>query len=214
MRISPGALAEARITDGTNFAAILAAAATQDETLVQYLATLTAMYAFNGTEMARLRSVIPADTLANSITSLVMHSRASRFNGATWDRERNNEEITVLASAARTATIASDDQANFNNVGLFLFLDVTAASGTSPTIQPAIQMKDPVSDTYLMTHNTAQETGVTFVISIDYPGASETSAVANVNPQAYPIGRTWRVNTVIGGTTPNFTFSLGASMVG
>lgn len=61
MRITPGAVGEARITDGTNFAAVVAATATLEETDVQYLTVANAMYAFRTTELRRLTARVPAD---------------------------------------------------------------------------------------------------------------------------------------------------------
>lgn len=52
------------------------------------------------------------------------------YNGATWDRQRGNSEGTLLASAARTASLDSPLQTNHNAKGVLVTLKVTAASGT------------------------------------------------------------------------------------
>jgi hypothetical protein len=46
-----------------------------------------------------------------------------------WSRYRNNHEVTVLASAARTASVNSSDQTNFNARGVVVVVDITAGGG-------------------------------------------------------------------------------------
>ena len=70
------------------------------------------------------------------------------FNGVTWDRQRNNEELIMFASAARTATANSPDTTNFNNnSGLLLFVNVSALAAT-PSVVPQLEYKDSISGVY------------------------------------------------------------------
>src|SRR5690348_209638 len=67
-----------------------------------------------------------ADGTALPTTPLV-GSAVQHYNGSTLDLARANTNITVLASAARTATLQSSDITNYNGRGLHLVIDVTAA---------------------------------------------------------------------------------------
>jgi hypothetical protein len=108
-----------------------------------------------------------------------------------------SSEVTVLASVART--VSGDTSATPVDVGKYkeavAFLDVTASSGTSPTLDVKLQTQDPVSlkwfDVAELTF--AQKTGV----------ASEMKTKANL------LGNKLRCVYTLGGTTPSFTFSVG-----
>ncbi len=69
------------------------------------------------------------------------------YNDTTWDRERNNTEGTLLASAAYTTTTSSADTINYNSSALALFVDVTSISA-SPSVTAQLDWKDPVSGDY------------------------------------------------------------------
>lgn len=100
-------------------------------------------------------SFTPTDNSANILSrprssaagSQMLASGRFDFNGLTWDLGRNNEEITVLASAARTATTPSATLTNFNGSGAIIFVNVTSITA-SPTITVNVQMRDPVSGTF------------------------------------------------------------------
>jgi hypothetical protein len=69
------------------------------------------------------------------------------FNGSSWDRERGNVNVTLLANAARTAA-ATADVVLYNHRGIVIFIDVTARAGTT-TLTPKVSVKDPVSGVYI-----------------------------------------------------------------
>lgn len=103
-----------------------------------------------------------------------------------------NSTITLLASAARTATASATGVAGFaaaNN--LVIQLEVTAASGTLPTLDLVVQ--DTVDGTNWNTVTTfTQATGTTREVKrIDTPFTDSL-----------------RVTYVIAGATPSFTFSV------
>lgn len=117
--------------------------------------------------------------------------------------------VTVFASAARTATTtnSSDQDNDPQQKGVRLFLDITAVSGTSPTLDVKLQVKDPVSAKYedMAGAAFAQKTGTGQDIITIYPGIAETAdeSVSDI------LGSTWRIVATIGGTaTPTFTYSL------
>jgi hypothetical protein len=60
-----------------------------------------------------------------------------------------HSQITLEGgAAAKTATFNTPDLVNYDGRGIELTLDITAASGTTPTLDVKIQGKDEVSDTY------------------------------------------------------------------
>ncbi|MEE8115347.1 MAG: hypothetical protein V3T23_13465 [Nitrososphaerales archaeon] len=95
----------------------------------------------------------PADGVSNTALSQNMFSRNYKFDGAgfTWDRERNNHEVTLLDAANRTASTNSPDQTNHNQHGAFIHLDVATDPGNSETLQLKIQFKEEsISNNYVV----------------------------------------------------------------
>lgn len=140
----------------------------------------------------------------NTWIGLSVNANGILFNGTTWDRERANEELTVLASAARTATTASGTQTNYNGRGVNVFVDVTAIT-TAPSITVAIQGLDPVSGKWITLLTSAAITTVSTTHLRIYPGVA---AAANTKAdEALP--RRWRVN-VTHANADSITYSVGA----
>lgn len=103
---------------------------------------------------------------------------------------RGGDVLTAIASAARTASGNSGalDATAFSVISLLL--DVTAASGTTPTLNVTVEESDD-GTTWRTVGTFAQKTAVSnerksFAIAADY----------------------YRVSYVIAGTTPSFTFSV------
>lgn len=124
------------------------------------------------------------------------------------------EIVTVFASAARTATTtnSSDIDNDPQEKGVKLFLDITAVSGTNPTLDIKLQSKDPVSAKYedMAGAAFAEKTATGQGILTIYPGVAET---ANVSVSDI-LGSTWRIVATIGGTdTPTFTYSLSGDYI-
>jgi hypothetical protein len=116
-------------------------------------------------------------------------------------------ELSVLASAARTADQTQADQTNQGARGILVFLDVTD-NASSGSITLEIDGKDPASGKYyaLLTGTAVTSTGT--VVYRVFPGAA-VSANASAN-DALP--RTWRVKV----TTNNanaITYSVGAVLL-
>jgi hypothetical protein len=118
---------------------------------------------------------------------------------------------TVFESALREATVESDDQLNPGARGAVLFLDITAEDGTSPTLDVKLQAKDPLTGKYvdIVGAAFAQKNDVGVDTLVVYPGiAGEANRrVSDVLPS------TWRAVATIGGTSPEFTFSLSAAYI-
>jgi len=138
------------------------------------------------------------------------------FNGTNWDRWRNNTEVTVLPSATRTAGGVSPDQTNFNARGVVIYLNITAVSGTFAAgegLNIHIDFKDPVSGEYpQVTPDIGPYTTTGLRCIVVYPGATDVRGYFPTENDV-PLPRTWRVHYGITGTTPSFTFSVGASYV-
>jgi len=153
-----------------------------------------------------------ADALANPTVTKI-DTTGLLFNGTSWDRYRNNIIVTAEASSAKTATGNGTTQTNFNHAGVFLWVNVTAVSGTTPTLTVRLQWSPDGGTTWvdLDTTNaqTASITGVTTAVLRVYPGLA-TTANASLNSV---LPRTWRLAWTIGGTTPSFTFAVQANYV-
>lgn len=118
------------------------------------------------------------------------------------------DQTTIFASASRTASANSDDFSHIGFKGVRLFLDVSAVTGTTPTLDVKIQAKDKLSGNYVDLTGAAfaQKTATGTDYLTIYPGIAETAneTVSDLVPNA------WRAVATIGGTTPDFTFSLSA----
>lgn len=118
------------------------------------------------------------------------------------------KRLNVLASTARGTgtfndTIDNDD----DHLGMALFLDITAASGTTPTLDIKVQYLDPLTGNAfdLLAGAFVQKTTTGSDHLVIYPGiAVDANRVNQVLPGDI------RINSVIGGTTPSFTYSLTA----
>ena len=181
--------------DGTNWDRIKIDSATGD--------LITKLDGGSGTATTRQGN---ADAQTANDVGLLSNARGYGFNGSTWDRWYNNQNLTLLASAARTATVASPDQTNFNGCGVHVILDVTAAGTGSITL--TIQGKDPVSNKYYdILAGVAVTTNSTNVYKV-YPGLPAT---ANVSANDL-LPRTWRVN-VTHNNANSITYSVGAAVI-
>lgn len=124
-------------------------------------------------------------------------------------------ELTLLASAARTATTVTPDQTlqdeTINVRGILVIVDVTAIAAT-PAITLSLQGKDPVSGTYInLLTAAAALTAVGTAVYLLYPGAGAAGAgVAQV--AGFPLPSTWRVS-VAHGDADSITYSVGALLL-
>ena len=110
---------------------------------------------------------------------------------------RKSSQKIPIASAARTASgvqLLTGFPADWDE--LALFLDVTAVTGTTPTLDVVYEVSDPQGNWYTHTSFT-QATATT---------TERKAATA-------PIGVNGRISWTIGGTdTPTFTFSVGVEV--
>lgn len=122
---------------------------------------------------------------------------------ATYERWRNNQAGTALASSARTGSTNSPDIINYNHRTVTAYLNITAVPG-GDTVKVGIYAKDPVSGAYylLLESATTAVTGLT-VIRLG-PGLENENNVR----KADALPRTFRFGTTHSGSG-SFTYSIG-----
>lgn len=126
------------------------------------------------------------------------------YNGSTLDRQRSNIDLTVLASAARTAATNSADIVTYNARFLRVVVNVTAVTG-SASLTFTVKAKDVLSGVYttILASAAVIATGTTELLI--GPGLlAAANAVANA-----PLPRTFRVEVAVG-TADSATYSIGA----
>jgi hypothetical protein len=147
-------------------------------------------------------------------------------------------DLALLPSEERTATTSTDDvRSAVEDCGVLLFLNVTDAppearaakeeetekekeeladeeAAEEGTLKVVIEAKDEVSGNYLpitafAVTKKAKELGAgTTLAYMLSAGAAETAAVANLEGQALPLPKHWRV-TVTHSAVGKWTYSLG-----
>ena len=100
---------------------------------------------------------------------------------------------TIFSSAARTSTTASSTFTFGDVINLNFYLNVTAVSGTTPSMTVTIQDSPDGTNWYTLVAFTA--------------ATATTSEVKRTTNN----GKYIRANAVISGTNPSFTFTLHAS---
>ncbi len=134
------------------------------------------------------------------------------FNGATWDRPRNNHLVSVLASSARTTATNSADLTNHTARGIYLTIDVTA-DPASAIITPTIAYKaDTFSNAYeaIMVLPTINAVGThTYLI---YPASLTAAANDIVQILQAPLPRIWRLQIAVA-DSGSMTYSAEASYI-
>ncbi len=120
---------------------------------------------------------------------------------------QSNTDITVLASAARTAALDSSDFTNTNHRGLVVVVDVTA-DPSSAAVTFTLQGKDTLSSSYYTLLVSTALAAVATTDLVVYPGCiAVANRVANL-----PLPRIWRVSITVGNSN-SFTYSVGASLI-
>lgn len=106
-------------------------------------------------------------------------------------RTSRGRAVTLAASAARTATGSGTAQEIADRGAVRLLLDVTAASGTTPTLDVTVETSYDGS------------TGWTSLGTF-----TQNTAVSSQRKNFSGADRFVRASWVIAGTTPSFTFSI------
>ncbi len=119
--------------------------------------------------------------------------------------------VSVEASTAKTVTATGTTITNNSANGVLLFINASVVSGTTPTLVVRLQVQDPVSALWVDVPGAATAS-ITAVSTTLLTVAAGVTPVANA-AVSFPVPRTYRVAWVIGGTTPSFTFSVGAQYI-
>lgn len=119
----------------------------------------------------------------------------------------NGEQVTVFASAARTATEASSVFQSNGHRGAVIVIDATASAAT-PSVVFTVQGWSGVGDDYYTIVASAAVTGAATTVLRIYPGltAAANLTVSDVLPTQ------WRV-IATHGDADSLTYSVTASLI-
>ena len=150
-------------------------------------------------------AIVPATALAGTPTPPKVSAISIDGTGL----EVGTVALTPVTLTAASANGNSADQISHEAHGIVLVVNITAITGTSPTLTVTIQGKDAASGQYYtILASTALTTTGTTVLRV-FP-ALTASANATANDVLPP---TWRVLYAIGGTTPAVTATVGANLI-
>ena len=144
------------------------------------------------------------------VVAPVLFAKA-RFNGSIYELERNNYNLTLLPSAARTTTTPSPDQRNYNARGLFLVFNVSSTPQSTATVQLVVEAKDPVFGYVGILRGSATASPFTERLFI-YPGATNGDGLAD-KVCGLPLPPEWRVRVVHSEAGSEFVYSVGGGLI-
>ena len=118
----------------------------------------------------------------------------------------NSDLGALVTLTAASVGVASANQMTLGTVGVQVRLNVTALTGTTPTLTVTLQGYDPASGTYFTILASAAIAAVGMTVLNVFPSAT---AVANGSVNAQ-MPQQWRILTAIAGTTPAVTATVSA----
>lgn len=121
----------------------------------------------------------------------------------------SNSEFSLLTLTTASVGVNSADMGNRSASGIKLFINITAITGTTPTLTVTLQGKDSTSGTYFTMLASTALNATGFTVLTVFPGAAAT---ANVSANDH-LPLNWRVITAIGGTGPSVTATITASLL-
>jgi hypothetical protein len=114
---------------------------------------------------------------------------------------------TIITHTAASAGVTGAQLDGTNCRGVLVFINISAITGTSPTLTVSIKGLDSNGNAYTILQSAAlTATGLT-VLRV-YPSLT---AVANTTANDI-IPVSWRIDTTIGGTTPAVTAKISANL--
>lgn len=211
MRPVPSASPNVTIVQAGNTAAVLAAAATLEETTAQYLAGLTAVYGMGATTLVRIdASTVFADGVSGIDTALHVKAVNQLFNGSTWDRQRGNEEFNPITSGSRTATTVSALQTNHNARGILIWIDVTVVPGVD-TVQLTVEARMPSNGLFTLLFRETASAASGPRSYLIYPGGTDDAGELNGH-NSIAVPQTWRIRVIHSGGGA-FTYEVSVSLI-
>jgi hypothetical protein len=123
------------------------------------------------------------------------------------DNNVNIGPLVALSGASTSGNTVTQDNLQWR--GLQLGINITAITGTSPSITVVVEGLDEASGQYYTLLSSAALSVAGFTPLTVYPGiaAAANSAASQVLPKS------WRVRYTIAGTTPAVTATIGASLI-
>jgi hypothetical protein len=109
-----------------------------------------------------------------------------------------NQVVNVATSAARTANGSGNAIDSDRGLNLAVQVTVSAASGTTPTLDLAVEW--------------SQDAGTTWAPADTPDTFTQITTTKNVVKSFVVKGNSYRLVWTIGGTTPSFTFRASAMM--
>lgn len=147
------------------------------------------------------------DTVANPTSPAVL-AMMHDFNGSTWERMRQNENKSILTSAARTSSPSATDQTMFGGIAVIVYVNITVLTATG-TLQTVIEGKDPVSGVYFTLLQSAAETTTGLKIYRVDPRLTDSAGLI----AATTMPRIFRIRNVHGNAV-SITYSVSVDTVG
>lgn len=153
-------------------------------------------------------------TLVGQVLTLNYNTDSLRFlntDDLLIEYTLDNYSSPIVSSEARDVTGNSSSITNYGNKGVVFIINVSAASGTTPELTVKLQVQDIVSGTWIDVPGAVTPTLTTAGSSLltVYPGVTVSANVAI----SFPLPRTYRIAWTVDGTTPSFTFSVGAHYI-
>lgn len=150
---------------------------------------------------------MPSTYNSDQLTPVTLFDTSGVAAAVPVDNTSYASYITLAAAGAGTTT--SFDVSNPSYGQLLLFINITAITGTGPTLTVTIQSKDPASGTAydLLVSTALSATGLT-VLQVG-PGIT---AAANLSV-ARAVPTYWHAIAVVAGTTPAVTGTISYRMM-
>lgn len=121
-----------------------------------------------------------------------------------------NQNLAALTLAASAVNSSGADIDNQFGMAAHVIIDITAITGTTPSLTVTVEGKDPTSGKYYPIIVSAALTAVGTTVLRIYPDAAVT---ANVSANDF-IPRLFRVSAAIAGTTPAVTARVAINING
>ncbi len=171
-----------------------ASEATLDETVAEFLVSLSALYGFNGTGLVRLQAVIPGDALTiPADEALVAASVPQLFDGTTYQRWRTGGSASPLAGSGLVTPVfnpvlITEDTLNDSDKTItvpantqYRVLAINAEYASTATVGNrllAVQFRDAADDPFLRINFTVTQAPSLTVFYQLFHNAPKETAVA------------------------------------
>lgn len=186
-----------------------------DFTSIELNKILSIVDTTNGQSLYSYRLPGFGGTVLNNVLTLSFDTTSNQFandDKLYIEMVADGLSTQIVESAARTSNYASGEINNYGFKGALLAVSTTAVAGTdTPTLVVTVEMKEPVSGTWVAIPNarTVNITTTGKTLLLVYPGiTAETNSKTD-----YVLPRVYRIIGTITGTTPSFTFSISANYI-